>query len=690
MGPGPIRPEQMATMGSERIARSVKARAAARGSGALKLLEVVALLGDAADPRALTRLSGVEPDRIPMLLDGFAAAAVLEGPPDWRFAHPLLRASVYEEIPAARRAAAHARAASLLAELDSEAEAVAAHILLSPVGAIDDAIGMLERAADRASERGAAEGVVTYLKRALREEIGSADKRGAMLARLGRAQTALRDPAAIVSLQEAIGLIEDPDAALEAHLALAELLALAGQWEAMIATAQSGLSRFAGRNTRAMLDLEATAAAYRSYDVALVARFDDDLPQLMKSVAGRSDVDSACLRWVLACIGASRDLPANEIVDLVAPQSLRWSMERFGRESVLTTQGVFALIHAERFDLALKAAREIREDGRRRGSVLGVIGGMGLEAVANDRQGNLRSSEADFRLQFEMLGESALGMMPIVSTVNLAINAILERAGLSDVADLTETFEMPPAGSGTLTGAFLSEARGAIRMSRGDLAGALVDLRAAEAIYRPLQVGPRVSSWRSRLALALPPEEVEEARALAAEELELARVVGGRRGEGTALRTLGMLRDGAAGVELLERSAAALAEPAVKLELARTLTELGSALAADGQREAGRAHLRDALVLAQQCGAEKLEERTIRELRAAGGKPRRRSHSGPDSLTPAERRVAEAAAAGLTNREIAQTLFVSLRTVELHLTNSFRKLAITSRQELAKSLGGAG
>jgi DNA-binding NarL/FixJ family response regulator len=74
------------------------------------------------------------------------------------------------------------------------------------------------------------------------------------------------------------------------------------------------------------------------------------------------------------------------------------------------------------------------------------------------------------------------------------------------------------------------------------------------------------------------------------------------------------------------------------------------------------------------------------ELLVAGAKPRRRRISGPDSLTPAERRVATAAAGGATNREIAQNLFVSLRTVEMHLTNTYRKLGASSRTELATAI----
>jgi DNA-binding CsgD family transcriptional regulator len=233
----------------------------------------------------------------------------------------------------------------------------------------------------------------------------------------------------------------------------------------------------------------------------------------------------------------------------------------------------------------------------------------------------------------------------------------------------------------------LLEVRAALRAARGDRAGAIDDLRATAAVFRPLQAGPRFTRWRSRLALLLPESERDEALALAAEELELARAVASPRAEGAALRALGKLTGGEAGIQLLRESAATLGEETARLELARSLAELGAALRRANQRGEARERLREAADLAQRCGAERLEEGVQEELRIAGARPRRRALSGAASLTPGERRVASAAVGGATNREIAQDLFVSLRTVEMHLTNAYRKLDISSRSELPGAIG---
>src|SRR5207248_10526782 len=108
-------------------------------------------------------------------------------------------------------------------------------------------------------------------------------------------------------------------------------------------------------------------------------------------------------------------------------------------------------------------------------------------------------------------------------------------------------------------------------------------------------------------------------------------------------------------------------------------TELGAALRRAKRRADSREHLRKALELATICGAAALATRAENELLATGARPRRIALSGVQSLTPSERRVAERAANGPTNREIAQALFVTQRTVEVHLTSIYRKLAISSR-----------
>jgi DNA-binding CsgD family transcriptional regulator len=123
-----------------------------------------------------------------------------------------------------------------------------------------------------------------------------------------------------------------------------------------------------------------------------------------------------------------------------------------------------------------------------------------------------------------------------------------------------------------------------------------------------------------------------------------------------------------------------------RLELARTHVELGAALRRANRRVDARTELARGLDLARHCGAESLIARAGEELRAAGARPRRQAVTGADALTASERRVAELAADGLSNREVAQALFVTTKTVETHLGHVYRKLDVTGREALAARL----
>ena len=136
-------------------------------------------------------------------------------------------------------------------------------------------------------------------------------------------------------------------------------------------------------------------------------------------------------------------------------------------------------------------------------------------------------------------------------------------------------------------------------------------------------------------------------------------------------------------IELLRQAASHLDKVASPLEGARTLLELGAALRRDKRRVDSRDPLRRALELAVGINAAPVAERARAELRAAGARPRRVMLSGVESLTASELRVAQLAAAGLTNPDIAQRLYVTRSTVETHLSRSFIKLSINSRAQLA-------
>lgn len=188
------------------------------------------------------------------------------------------------------------------------------------------------------------------------------------------------------------------------------------------------------------------------------------------------------------------------------------------------------------------------------------------------------------------------------------------------------------------------------------------------------------AGWRVTGALAAARlGDLDRARALSDEDLRLGRRSGSRRAVGTALRARGLVEGGRRGPGPAGRGCrdprAVAVGPRAR---ARPLRP--------GRRPA-RDPLRRALDIADGVGATLLAARARDELVASGAKPRRAALSGARALTPGEPRVAKLAADGLTNRQIAEGLFVTSKTVDWHLRHTFQKLGISSRRDLGAALG---
>jgi DNA-binding CsgD family transcriptional regulator len=296
----------------------------------------------------------------------------------------------------------------------------------------------------------------------------------------------------------------------------------------------------------------------------------------------------------------------------------------------------------------------------------------------------LADAEADARWALER----ADGVRRI-HAVSEVTRVLVERDALEAAEQVLEQSADPRATSSAEVVRFLF-ARGRLRGAQARLQEALDDfLECGQRCARLGLLTPSIAPWRGEAALvhaAL--GNTGEARRLAGEQLELARAFGRPRTLGISLRACGLVEGGETGLELLDEAVKTLERSQSPIELARALSDYGAALRRAGRRVQARTELERALDLAHHCGARRIANHARDELIAAGAKPRRDAITGRDALTAGELRVARLAAEGLTNREIAQALFITTKTAKGHLSHVYRKLEITRRDQLATALTG--
>jgi DNA-binding CsgD family transcriptional regulator len=302
------------------------------------------------------------------------------------------------------------------------------------------------------------------------------------------------------------------------------------------------------------------------------------------------------------------------------------------------------------------------------------------------RRGDLTAAEADARALLETPELSAPLLHRLLAT-GVLVDALVERGEFDEAERALAPLAVDVEGT-SLTAAVVRHARGRLRLAERRFGEALDDILAAGEIATRMRASsPSYLPWRSDAALAqLALGEEDAARRLSDEELQLARAFGAPRALGVALRAAGQVADDRRGEPLLREATEVLDSPDTRLEQARALVDLGALLRRNNHRVEAREPLRKALDAAHRAGATPLADLAETELRATGARPRRVLLTGLEALTASERRIAELAAEGLTNREIAQNLFITARTVEGHLTHVFHKLDVNARTELPAAL----
>ena len=673
-------------LGLEGVARATLLRLARLPPAAASLARAVAVLGDGADGRHVAALSGLGRHELDEAADALGRAGILEARLPLRFVHPLVRNAIYSDVPAAERDRAHRAAADLLAAEGVAPERVALHLLATEPQADPEVVEVLSKAAGRSLARAAPESAVAYLRRALREPPRAAVRLEVLellLTAAGRAGSiALLDGLEWDPVGELGG---DPDYLVRSALELARLLMATGRLGELATLLERAI---AASEVAGDLDLAIQLSAWLiSFDqrppAAARARFARYHERISPGSAGER-LALALEAWWGSLLGE----PAETAAGLARRALADGRIFAEQPDSPQAVQATLVLIRADELEQAERATDLMLSEARDRGSVIGMVGARYPRGNIALRRGDLAAAEVEARSAVEA---ARLGGFLTAFSFYLAllIDVLIERGEVVEaeqqlaasglIGELPNTYWFCP----------LHYSRGCLRLAQ---------TRTREGVDDLLELTRRLEHWGLRSNLVIPAAsqparalaalgEPEAARERAEAELANTRRWGTPGAIGTALATRGVVEGGDRGAELLREAVGLLERSPARLEHARALTDLGAMLRRAGHRRDAREPLRAGFELARRCGALPLAKRAHSELGATGEKLPRFVAIGVESLTPSERRIAEMAAKGLTNRQIAQELFLTVKTIETHLHAAYDKLDIRSRRELPDALG---
>jgi DNA-binding CsgD family transcriptional regulator len=363
----------------------------------------------------------------------------------------------------------------------------------------------------------------------------------------------------------------------------------------------------------------------------------------------------------------------------------RMLLDALGPEHIICLFCETALCVARELRAVESIATQVADRAGADGSVRGVIHAWMWRAFAREGMGRLADAEADADLTLQMTTPGSWNV------AEAAVQGVRARISVErgDLAGAREQLARLDPGTDVFInriGFLVTTAK--LARAAGVRAEELHALRTIQAISTDGEFGTwLLGCWPADLALALGP--CDEAREIAAAALRGARTRGLPAEIGIALRAQALVAGERPDIERLQAAVGELERSDMAIEHARGLVELGAALRRHGHRSDAREPLALGLERAQRCGATALAQRALTELQATGARPRRLVLTGADALTPSERRIAILAAEGRSNREIAQTLFVTTKTVETHLSHIYRKLDISGRTQLSAVLAAA-
>ncbi|MEU9440741.1 AAA family ATPase [Streptomyces sp. NPDC048304] len=628
-------------------------------------------------------LAGTQPEPAQRVVEDLRAAGLLR-PDALAYRHDLIREAVLQTLRPAERAALHERAARLLDEAGRPVEEVAVQLMLLPASPEAWMVTALRSAALGAELRGAPATAGQYLTRALHHVPDDLD----LLSHSARVFAHIAPGTALRHLEHALSLPADPRTRCRLVL----------QYGVTSLGAHNSLRAFDLVNET--LDVTAGELGTSPADQALRARVEamvlisglDETSTVGRVSRRFSDYtpppgetpDERLLLGMLCALRTLEGRPAAELVP-AAERVLRLGDGPRGGWGALGAS--LTLYLADEIDPVHTALSTLLAQARARGEAWQCALVSTTRAQLHLWAGNVTQALSDAQFSHDLFDREL--RMPTSVSPQCALAAVHVRRGEPEKArQLLDRIQRPRLEQFTLEYHTYLMTRARTREALGDLEGALDDLmRCGDSLAAAGIGNPVLAPWwfdAAQLLARLGREH--EGHAVVERVTAPVDEWGTVRARGMLALARGVLTPGDTGLGHLTEAADLLGRSPGRLEHARAEYLLGRRLFDRGDAQGARTRLHRSIDAAVLSGDKMLLDEVRPVLAAARGRLRRGTTSPAESLSGGERQVAERAAAGATNREIAEALFLTQRTVEFHLTSVYRKLGIRGRHQIAAAL----
>jgi DNA-binding CsgD family transcriptional regulator len=655
------------------------------GPAAQRLAQTIAVLGPGSPLEHATQLAGLTPGEGKHEYDRLCKAAILTDESAVDFCHPIIRGAVYDDIAPSLRSDIHLAAAELLHDTDTGPDAVAAHLLKVRSAANPWVTDELCAAADAAMAAGLSGTAARYLQRAVDEPPPTAQQCQVRL-RHGQALALGEMAAALPELVAAYQQAPDDVLRTEAAIALAKTYSYANQLGNSVRLLDTAIERCQDSGSRDQLTTEQLLwAIWWADDPRRLDRM-RLLDRIAPPLAGTTHVQRLLITmhaWSLVLRGEPRSA-ALAAIQPVVRRGVAFADVEQGME--VATMTAFIHMYSDELtiagDLFTQAVREFDRDGWRGTHLSFARTHLGNVALG---QGRLTDAVADADIALRLADRSGTGTPAEWFATGTLVEALIARGDVDRATAVCAERNYSGPQPDALILPIPQAVTGTLQLARNERLKAVATLRRTGRWLEHAHLSnPSLCSWRFNLARTLKHSAPDEAHEIATVGQQQADRFGSPTVRGVAMRTLAALQPKSA-VELLEESARVLHDSPNRLEYARTLAALGAALIQAGHPGDAGQPLADALALAEECDAPPLRVGVTQLLGSIGTtadpRPRR-----ANTLHPRQRRIAELAAAGRSEAEIAYTMVLSLNTVTTLLREARDKLAATSLAELRSAL----